>query len=520
MEQYFYVIYLISFAIIFGIAYYLLKNYNQERELYQLFSKDDSMRAVMANDPKRFHISIVYLMTYMTRSDGDKVQRDKLEMIVRYIREVIPQAYHKEAIEALKYLTDREKGSGKHRKTESLVDVDDFMLGRNCLNNGDNSFHYIHDLHGKRLAEELAKYMTEDDRLYVMYLLYLLAAADKLITTNGNKSEKYMLERICVKGMKIDKNELDSLIHHFATGTDQIWYDQHFMNKEIFYPASNVLADIFRMDMSSLSLLDKQVTKVSMLGSTQVALFFAGGLMGVLLWIFLRFESDLMCDLYPSWLFIFGIIFVILLFIITLYSITELESSLVPILRTKIENSLQNRGLIMTSILSLIVVFSLLWEVSNTLFLYGNEMFSNGKSIVVTVPVTDTYITTTRSKNHTTTHYHVRFTPVSFRGKKIETEGKKNVSFLNSFCLHTLPWLSGMKLKGVENSKTMTSLEVGRSTYYSADGKDIQLYYKVGYFGLLYYDSYSLVDRKEDVATESFSTAVPVDDLETVENLE
>ena len=75
-----------------------------------------------------------------------------------------------------------------------------------------------------------------------------------------------------------------------------------------------------------------------------------------------------------------------------------------------------------------------------------------------------------------------------------------------------------MKLKGVENSKTMTSLEVGRSTYYSADGKDIQLYYKVGYFGLLYYDSYSLVDRKEDVATESFSTAVPVDDLETVEN--
>ena len=305
MEQYFYVIYLISFAIIFGIAYYLLKNYNQESELYKLFSKDDSLRAVMANDPKRFHISIVYLMTYMTRSDGDKVQRGKLEMIVRYIREVIPQTYHKEAIEALKYLTDREKGSGKHRRTESLVDVDEFMRGRNCLKKGDNSFHYIHDLHGKRLAEELAKYMTADDRLYVMYLLYLLAAADKLITTNGNKSEKYMLDRICVKGMKIDKNELDSLIHHFATGTDQIWYDQHFMNKEIFYPASNVLADIFRMDMSSLSLLDKQVSKVSMLGSTQVALFFAGGLMGVLLWIFLHFESDLMCDLYPSWLFIF-----------------------------------------------------------------------------------------------------------------------------------------------------------------------------------------------------------------------
>ncbi len=505
MEQYFYVFYFVSFAIVLGIAYYLLKNFNQEKELYQLFSKDDNMRAVMANDPKRFHISIVYLMTYMTRSNGDNVQREKLEMIVRYIREVIPQTYHKEAIEALKYLTDREKGSGKHRKTESLVDVDAFMRGRNCLMNGDNSFHYQHDLHGKRLAEELALYMTEDDRLYVMYLLYLLAAADKLITTDGSKSEKYMLERICVKGLKIDKKELDSLIQHFASGTDQIWYDQHFMNKENYYPSSNVLADIFRMDMSSLSLLDKQVSKVSMLGSTQVALLLAGGLMFVLLWLFSSFESDLMGNLYPSWLFIFGIIFLILLFIITSCSVTRLESSLVPILRTKIENSLQKRGLIMTSILSLIVVFSLLWEVSNTLFLYGNKIYSNEKSIVVTVPVTDTYITKTHSKNHTTTHYHVRFTPVSFRDKKIESEGKKSVSFLNSFCLQTLPWLSGMSIKGVENTKTMTSLEVGHSDYCHADGKNINLYFKVGYYGLLYYNRYDLSDRvkeKENLSIE------------------
>ena len=498
MEQYFYVFYFVSFAIVLGIAYYLLKNFNQEKELYQLFSKDDNMRAVMANDPKRFHISIVYLMTYMTRSNGDNVQREKLEMIVRYIREVIPQTYHKEAIEALKYLTDREKGSGKHRKTESLVDVDAFMRGRNCLMNGDNSFHYQHDLHGKRLAEELALYMTEDDRLYVMYLLYLLAAADKLITTDGSKSEKYMLERICVKGLKIDKKELDSLIQHFASGTDQIWYDQHFMNKENYYPSSNVLADIFRMDMSSLSLLDKQVSKVSMLGSTQVALFLAAGLMFVFLWLFSSFESDLMGNLYPSWLFIFGIIFLILLYVITSCSVTELESSLVPILRTKIENSLQKRGLIMTSILSLIVVFSLLWEVSNTLFLYGNKIYSNEKSIVVTVPVTDTYITKTHSKNHTTTHYHVRFTPVSFRDKEIESEGKKSVSFLNSFCLQTLPWLSGMSIKGVENTKTMTSLEVGHSDYCHADGKNINLYFKVGYYGLLYYNRYDLSDRVKE----------------------
>ena len=98
MEIAFLIICLISFAIIFGIATYLIKHIIKEVKLYHLFSKDDGMRKLMANDPKRFHISIVYLMTYMTRSNGDRVQRDKLEMIVRYIREVIPQEYHIDAI--------------------------------------------------------------------------------------------------------------------------------------------------------------------------------------------------------------------------------------------------------------------------------------------------------------------------------------------------------------------------------------------------------------------------------------
>jgi len=59
----------------------------------------------------------------------------------------------------------------------------------------------------------------------------------------------------------------------------------------------------------------------------------------------------------------------------------------------------------------------------------------------------------------------------------------------------------------------MTSLEVDYSSYSRAKGKDIQLYYKAGYFGLLYFDGYSLVDRTDDIGTE-----VPIDDFETVEN--
>ena len=93
------------------------------------------MRALLAKDPKRFHISIVYLMTYMTRSNGDDVQHDKLYMIIRYIVEVIPLEYQVDAIKALKYLTDREKSEGKSTSKESIVDVSCFKKGKyqNCI---------------------------------------------------------------------------------------------------------------------------------------------------------------------------------------------------------------------------------------------------------------------------------------------------------------------------------------------------------------------------------------------------
>ena len=519
MEDYFYIICLISFAIIFRIAFYLAKLINKEIKLYRLFTKDGGMRKLMANDPKRFHISIVYLMTYMTRSNGDEVQRDKLEMIVRYIREVIPQEYHKEAIEVLKYLTDREKGSGKHRKTESLVDVEAFMKGTSCIKSGDNSFHYKHDLHGKRMAAELASYMTEDDRMYVMYLLYRLAIADGIITTDGSKSERYMLYRLCVNGLKIDKMELNSLINSFKDGNDQMWYDQHFCNKENFYPSSDRLADIFRMDVSSLSLLDSEVPETTVSRSIFIALIGICILSFVMFFVFNSYEDDLMGDVYPKWIFIVGSFSSLVLFFVVVDT-PWLESSLLPVLRTKIENHLQRRVIIKFSIISVIFVFFLLWEASNTLFLVGNKIFSNTEPIVVTVPVTGTYTTTTRSKHSTTTHYHVRFPEVSFLGKNIEADGKKEVSFPNKLCLQTLAWLSGMKLKSEENTKAMNSLEIDRSSYNQAERKDIQLYYKKGYFGLLYFDGYKLIDRTEDVetATESFSTAEPVDELETQEN--
>lgn len=493
MQQYFFILYIIAYAIFIGFACYLLKRLNQEYELYRLFSKNKDMRASMARDPKRFHISLVYLMTYMTRSDGNAIQYDKLELIVKYIREVCPKEYQEDAMEALSYLTYREKGSGKHRKTESIIDVEAFLKGSDYpIKRGDDSFHYEHSLHGKRLAEELALYLSEDDRLYVMYMLYRLAAVDHKITTKGKKSETYMLHRLCVKGLKIGKEQLDELLKCFTEGQDQDWYNRHFANQENRYPSSDVIANLFRCDVKSFAFLDKQISVTSVLGSVQVAFLCSIVVYVALLFLFFTYEDDLMGEVYPVWIFIVGVVAAFLVPLVGSVAITELESSLVPIVRTKIENSLQLRGLIVSSILSVIVIVTFFWGISNVLFLVANETFSSEKTLIVTVPVTDTYTTTTRSKNRTRTHYHVAFPKVSLADKQFDVKSRKKVSFPNSFCLKTLPMMSGMTLKGVKNTKTMKNLEVGSSTYASASGRNIQLHYKVGYFGLVFFDKYQL----------------------------
>ncbi|MCQ2207358.1 MAG: hypothetical protein MJZ02_03955 [Paludibacteraceae bacterium] len=491
MEQYFYILYIAAFTFFIAFAFFLLKHLNQEYELYRLFTKNTDMRALLARDPKRFHISLVYLMTYMTRSDGNAIQYDKLELIVKYIREVCPKEYQKDAIEVLSYLTFREKGSGKQRETESLIDVDAFNKGSdNCIKRGDDSFHYEYSLHGERLAEELALYMTEDDRLYVMYMLYRLAVADGKITTRGKWSELYMLNRLCVKGLKIGKEQLDDLLKCFTEGKSQIWYDQHFAYKENRYPSSDVIANLFRNDVKSFAFLDKQISVTSVLGSVQVAFLCSIVVYVALLFLFFTYEDDLMGEVYPVWIFIVGVVAAFLVPLVGSVAITELESSLVPIVRTKIENSLQLRGLIVSSILSVIVIVTFFWGISNVLFLVANETFSSEKPLVVTVPVTDTY-TTTSSRNHITTCY-VRFPRVSLADKQFDVEYRKKVSPQNSFCLKTLPIMSGMTLKGVKNTRTMESLEVGSSTYDSASGRNMRLHFKVGYFGLVFFDKYEL----------------------------
>ncbi len=500
MEKYFYILYIVLYAIALGISAILIYYLKKEFELYRFFSGDkEKMRALLAKDAKRFHISIVYLMTYLTRSNSEyKVQHDKLEMILRYIIEVIPLEYQVDAIKALKYLTDREKKSGKSTVEESIVDVKLFQKGKyqNCIKKGDESYYYSHDIHGKRMAEELALYLSEDDRLYVMYLLYRLTILDGIITTDSSDSEMDMLVSLCVDGLKINKSDLDELIHEFATRKDQFWYDKHFAGKNDRYPSSNLLANVFRVDIDELASLKHKVTKTSYLKPIQYVLIFSYVLLFVLFFVYFIWEKDLMTNAYSLWLGLigYGVAFVLMFAVLF---IKPLDSAIVPVLRTDIEDRLQRKGMIWSTILSVCSIFMLMFGVANFLLLVGNETFTNLKdSFQVTVPVTGTYYST--SKNSTT--YYVYFPEISFSDIKIPevSDKKTGISYLNSLCLNSLPRLSGLDLFGIRYFEKMTSESVSKSVYDTAKGKYIKLNFVVGYFGLVFHDTYQIMDHNDD----------------------
>ena len=502
MEQYFYILYIVLYAIALGISAILIYYLKKEFELYRFFSGDkEKMRALLAKDAKRFHISIVYLMTYLTRSNSEyKVQHDKLEMILRYIIEVIPLEYQVDAVKSLKYLTDREK-------EKSIVDVELFKKGKyqECIKDTFILNNYSHDIHGKRMAEELALYLPEDDRMYVMYLLYRLTILDGIITTDSSDSEMDMLVDLCVEGMKIDKSDLDELIHEFATRKDQFWYDKHFAGKNDRYPSSNLLANVFRVDIDELASLKHKVTKTSYLKPIQYVLIFSYVLLFVLFFVYFIWEKDLMTNAYSLWLGLIGCGVAFVLMFAVLF-IKPLDSALVPVLRTDVEDRLQRNGLIGSTILSVCSIFMLMFGVANFLLLFGNETFANLKdSFQVTVPVTGTYYST--SKNSTT--YYVDFPEISFSDIKIpEVSGKKTgISYLNSLCLNSLPRLSGLDLFGIRYFEKMTSEWVSKSVYDTAKGKYIKLNFVVGYFGLVFHDTYQIVDHndEENVVVDSES---------------
>ena len=489
MAQFFFVPCIVIAGLFVLLLRYVFVRIGKEVSLYRMFSKNDELRALMAKDAKRFHISIVYLMTYMTRSDSDRIQFDKLDMIVKYVRDVCPQEYQEDAMNALEYLTHREKGSGKNKKSRSVIDVEAFKRGGYCfLGDDEDGFHYKHDLHGTKLAEELGCYLTEDDRLYVMNLLFRLAAADNTITVKGKKSEANLLYKLCVKGLKIKKEEFQGQLDAFAQGTVNNWYSSHFADKADKYPSVDVFADIFRCESCSFAFSEKKVIVTSCLKSVSSALFICVVVFSAFGLVFFSLVEDLMCKfIHPDYAIGF-LVFWILSFIIVHY-IPVPESSMLPVLRTKEENSVQLRGIIASLTVALPMVFALYFLLTNTLFLVANRLFSTDTVEVVT-PVKEVF-TTTGGGKHKKTYYHVRFAPVSVFDKKTDKKPKQ-LTAPNAICLEALRHLSGRSIWKVENTETLTDVKVSYYDYSNAIGKDVKLYFRVGYYGAIYYDTYSL----------------------------
>lgn len=490
MEQFFFVICIVAVVLLVCLSHYLFVRVGREVSLYRMFSKNGDLRALMAKDAKRFHISIVYLMTYMTRSDSDRIQFDKLDMIVKYVRDVCPQEYQEDAMNALEYLTHREKGSGKKKKSRSVVDVEAFKRGENCfLGDDEDGFHYKHDLHGTKLAEELGCYLTEDDRLYVMNLLFRLAAADNTITVKGKKSEANLLYKLCVKGLKIKKEEFQGQLDAFAQGTINNWYSSHFADKADKYPSVDVFADIFRCESCSFAFSEKRVTVTSCLTSVLSAMGLGVGASLVLSVIYVIYVDDLMCEFLSFYYLLGALAFLILAgFIVSKISVPE--SSVIPVLRTKEENSIQRKGIVWSIVLGLPMVIVCWLLLTNVLFLMANEWFGT-ETIEVVTPVNSTYTTTGGGKNKKT-HYHIKFSPVSVYDKKIEGKKPKQLSAPNAICLKVVRHLAGRSIWKVKNTKLLESAEVSHSDYDEALGKNVRLYFGVGYYGAIYYDTYRL----------------------------
>lgn len=491
IEEIFPLIFFGSFALIFSLFIYFVRKISHEYKLYRLFSKDNEMRTLLANDPRRFHISLVYLMAYLTRSNAVlfsyPAQKEKLKMVVRYIREAIPNDIQDDAIWELKFLTDKKESKGFHK---SVISVQAFNEGRECIiDDPDYDYRsYVSQIHGRGLAEELALYVSDEDRMYIMYMFFRLAMADNDITRVGTNSEKRMLHRLCVEGMKIDERDFDEILNDFSNNNAQSWYERHFGDKEGKYPAHDQFADVFRENPNRATLVNKTIPNdTSDLGFLKF-FFLLMPLLFVGFWCLCRLISNYqwmtgyegIMPHFTSWpalgVMIFSSFFM-------WFCIKKLDSSQFPILRTKIEDRIQLKNVISSSIFSASLIGILILWTSYILLHIGNETFSN-PNLVDTVRLVDYQAYNNDDYNR----YCIEFEKTPFSDKSYKDSVKRDVSPLNRFCLEVLPILSGVDLEEAEIDQK-TSCEV-------LNPSSIPEYvdFKVGYYDLVYLDANSFED--------------------------
>lgn len=347
---------ILLYVIIFGVVCYLIKKIKQEYQLYRSFTKNDGMRNLMAKDPLRFHNSIVYLMVCAMHSKYTSLQYDKLKMIVRYICEVCPVVYQKEMLMTLKKLIrDDDKKNGGMKP---IIDIDAFLNG-NPVFVKKFIINYSLELNGVGLAEEIARYLTEKDKIYLMYLLFRVASANGKFTTVEPKSSLFVMNNLCVNGLGIDKGKLDLLIQHYTNNNLQGWYDEQFGNTGGLYPSYyDQMGDIFRSEEKSFAFVD-QVKEISVITWKLIMLLIFAFALNLIYSIIISIEEN---DI-----FFFLVSLFILYSSLMIISSSNLESEQYYILRTRKDDTIQFRSIIVLSVFSINIVTTFLWGVSNLL---------------------------------------------------------------------------------------------------------------------------------------------------------
>lgn len=480
----------IAAFVAFGFLFiYLVRRIREELDLYRFFSEDDSMRGLLMDDPKRFHISVIYLMTYMTRTDDDSVQVDKLNMIVRYIREICPLVYLEDILKSFADLTARVVGSGKNRRTEAIFDVAAFMRGSDCcFPNPNKGSTYANRLHGTRMAQEISQYLSETDRLYVMYLLNRMVALDNVMTTGGKRSEMAFMGKLCLKGLKVPKDEFEGLFKASVENRVSEWYRSHFAGNDR-YPDESRLANLYPADMCSYAadLTKSPIPSTSHFSKLINVSIIAIILLVVLTIVFFCLESDLMSDVYPLslWVILLDIVAVVML-----CNVPVLDSERFNVLRTKLESKLQWKGLVCSIVGSACLLISLYYAMFGSLTIWGNSLFREYGEGVCTAKVTDTH----KVKSRKSTSYYADFPTVYISNVVVSSKPRGDISFVDKVFLNALASLP--LASGVGNGmKTMDDCRITSGEYYDIEeGSEIELTFKRGYYGYIFFDGHRLKD--------------------------
>ncbi|MBE6327557.1 MAG: hypothetical protein E7077_11005 [Bacteroidales bacterium] len=375
MENISFWLYMLMYVVVLGIAWFLVGKFNQEYKLYCKFSKGDEMLKLMAKDPLRFHNSIVYLMVCAMHSNYSSLQYDKLKMIVRYICEVCPVVYQKEMLVNLKKLIGDEELRNRFSGDKPIINIDYFLEGKPDFIKKFITGN-VFSLNGVGLAEEMSKILTEKDKIYLMYLLFRVATANGKFTTTGTESSLVVMNNLCVNGLGIDKGKLDLLIQHYTNNNIQGWYDEQFGNTGGLYPLFyDQMGDIFRTEDKSFAFVD-QVKDTAMTTSVYLLILLIFILNFIMYIVILVWEHSTMFGNGHWWLFYLGIIsYIFLLCFIGQGYNHKFESAQYYLLRTIKENKWQIRNLIICSVYSLFITFSILWCVSYLLFLDGYKLW-------------------------------------------------------------------------------------------------------------------------------------------------